>query len=268
MEAAQAEPTPNMLTPGPWVGHYTTAALAFEKIIPTGELRMSPYRRMRDPFENKLIVPGGGYAGKPSPNPEADWLAAVQLVSETRERVRLLSFTQDVLDYEGQALKFGCCWARARTWEQYADAHRGVCLVFERAALRSALSADFGDRVAFGPVGYTPERIEVAPLMDPRIFDGETREAAVLDYIKQNRETLFFLKTDDWRSEHEFRAVLFEVADEFAVAKYGDALRAVVIGEKFPGWQVTGAETLAAEHGLELKQAHWAQGLPWLTSAT
>ena len=39
-----------------------------------------------------------------------------------------------------------------------------------------------------------------------------------------------------------------------------------MIGEKFPGWQVAGAEALTAEHGLELKQAHWAQGLPWLTA--
>src|SRR6478752_6060555 len=98
------DPAPSTQQPGPWVGHYTTASIAFEHIIPTGRLQMSPYRLMRDPLENKLIVPGGGYVGKPSPNPEADWAAAVAFWQQTRERVRLLSLTRDVLGYEGQAL--------------------------------------------------------------------------------------------------------------------------------------------------------------------
>jgi hypothetical protein len=33
--------------------HYTTADAAFGHIVPSGELRMSPYARMRDPLENR-----------------------------------------------------------------------------------------------------------------------------------------------------------------------------------------------------------------------
>ena len=50
------------------LAHYTSAAVAFEHILPSGQLRMSPYRHMRDPAENKDIVPGTAWAGDP-PDP-------------------------------------------------------------------------------------------------------------------------------------------------------------------------------------------------------
>jgi hypothetical protein len=40
------------------LAHYTSAGVAFEHVLPTHCLRMSPYRYMRDPIENKDIVPG------------------------------------------------------------------------------------------------------------------------------------------------------------------------------------------------------------------
>lgn len=50
------------LDPAAYLCHYTRADVAFEHILPSQELRMSPYARMRDPFENRyphLWVPGG-----------------------------------------------------------------------------------------------------------------------------------------------------------------------------------------------------------------
>jgi hypothetical protein len=40
----------NIGDPGPWIGHYTSAATAFEHILPTGRLRMSPYALMVIPL--------------------------------------------------------------------------------------------------------------------------------------------------------------------------------------------------------------------------
>ena len=260
-----------MQTPGPWVGHYTTAAITLEHIIPSGELRMSPRRSMRDPIENTFLVPGTAYWVDDQPHPEADWGRAVEFCKGVWERVRVLSLTRDVIGYEGNAVRFGCCWARARLWEQYADDHRGACLIFDRDSLERAITADLGARVTFGEVDYSAGGITMTDadmLIDPRIFSDDTREQAALDYIKTYEQELFFLKTDEWQSEHELRAVPHDAGDEYAFARFGDALRAVVIGHEFPDDQVAGANALAREHGVELKQARWEQGLPWLTSAT
>ena len=39
--------------------HYTRAEAALEHIIPSGNLRMSPYARMRDPLENHELTFSG-----------------------------------------------------------------------------------------------------------------------------------------------------------------------------------------------------------------
>jgi hypothetical protein len=106
------DPQASIQQPGPWVAHYTRASVAFEHIIPSGTLRMSPYRSMRDPIEKTFLVPMTGWIGEPSPQPEADWGRAARFCEEVWERVRVLSLTRDVLGYKGKALRFGCCWAR------------------------------------------------------------------------------------------------------------------------------------------------------------
>jgi hypothetical protein len=264
------DPAPGIDQPGPWVGHYTTAAIAFQHIIPTGKLRMSPYRAMRDPVENKLLIPGTAGFGS-ADELERGWAAAVGLLKDRWERVRIMSLTHDVTSYAGTTLRFGCCWARSRMWEQYADDHRGVCLVFERQQFEQKLDTDLAEHVASSEVEYTPGGIALSEanlLLDPAILRDDKREQAVLDHLEKHQKELFFLKTDDWRSEHEFRAVLSDVSDDYAFASYGDALRAVVIGEEFPEWQVAGAQALAEQHGLELKRARWDQARPWLVTAT
>jgi hypothetical protein len=157
-----------------------------------------------------------------------------------------------------------------RLWEHYADDHRGVCLIFDRAALERALTKHLSENVGFGEVDYSAGGIamtEADMLVDPRIFNERTRERAALDYIEQHRRELFFLKTDEWRSEHEFRAVLYDAANDYAFGDYGDALRGLVIGANFPGEHVASTQALADKYGIELKMAHWSQGLPWLIPA-
>jgi hypothetical protein len=38
---------------GEFAYHYTTSEAAFDRILPSGQLRMSPLARLRDPVENK-----------------------------------------------------------------------------------------------------------------------------------------------------------------------------------------------------------------------
>jgi hypothetical protein len=250
--------------PGPWLAHYTTAATAFEHIVPKGRLRMSPYRLMRDPAENKDLLPAvaAPIAGK---NPGREYFAAIEKLKEERNRVRLLSLTADV-HYERSAKVFGCCWARPRLWEQYAGAHSGVCLVFERVPLEEALRDSLGDaRVSFGEVEYTPAGIADSAatfLHDHRLLDATTRDEAMSQYLVSRRQELFFLKSEDWAAEHEVRAVLMDSDDEYAHADYCQTLVAVVLGERFPRWQIAGAREVCEKADVALAQVLWLNGEP------
>jgi hypothetical protein len=269
MTSGSPEPPADIAQPGRWLAHYTSAATAFEYILPTRRLRLSPYRLMRDPVENKDPLIGTAYFSedveKPDPaRPARSLSEANRQVKNIRDGMRLLSLTRDMDSPPGAFLSLGCCWARPRMWEQYADLHRGVCLVFEQDALIAAVTAELGaDKVFTGPVLYTPAgpaQSESRFIVDDRLFDDDQREQAVLDHISKFREDFFFLKNDDYASEREFRMVLAAVEQEYAYAAYGDALQAVIFGEKFPDWQVRGAVEICEGAGAEARKLVWSNG--------
>jgi hypothetical protein len=248
------------------LAHYTTSAAAFEHILPTARMRLSPYRVMRDPVENKDIIPSIAWTGDP---PEVD--RAIQEVyaqlKAARDRMRVLSLTRDA-DGHAEYAAFNCCWSRPRMWEQYGDLHRGVCLLFDRPKLeRKIRSAWPGERAFMQNVDYTREGIAtqrgpVRTLIDERIFQGQQRADAVADYVAARRDVFFFLKSDDFASEYEYRVVLTAGEDDYAYMDYGNALVGVVLGERFPPWQRPAAVAACAELDVKLGRMHWEHGRP------
>lgn len=256
------------------LAHYTSAAVAFEHILPSAQLRMSPYRRMGDPAENKDIVPGTAWTGD-RPNPDQAVNAMIEQIKAVRDSMRLLSFTRDAPDHGGVESRFDCCWARARMWEQYGDGHRGACLLFDQGRFEQTLEEQLTETPYAGNVRYTREGIAesaTSHLIDDRIFDADRRVEAVVEYIERNRDDFFFLKSNDFETEYEYRVVLRTgdeavgyLSDEegYAYVGYGDALVAVVVGERFPDWQLAGARGACDEQGAQLRRMHWWQGEPF-----
>jgi hypothetical protein len=258
--------------PGDWLAHYSTADVVFAHILPTGQLRMSPYRTMRDPLENKKLPITVAWRGHSRDDAAKAVNRVVASINRLRDDVRVLSLTRDATVSKGPNLYFGCCWARPRMWEQYGDNHRGACLIFRRRALESALRADLHQhglhglhylgKVYYTPAGFAGSRAR--SIIDDRIFNNDTRDVATGQFIEEHKRDLFFLKTDDWATEFEYRAVLLKPKDEYAYVSFGDALAAVVVGERFPVWQLAGAHNACMDTGVQLKQIGWQHGLPRL----
>jgi len=228
---------------------------------------MSPYHIMRDPAENKDLTPVASFFVDPQANQEQAYFKTLGMLKEKRDRMRLLSLTRDMMHYRGDYNRvFGCCWARPRMWEQYAEAHEGVCLVFDAKALRAAMRKHsrnmYLHNVRYTQTGVTGSGSFL--VIDKRIFTDSTREQAVIDYMESERRDLFFLKSEDWRTEHEFRALLVESDDEYAFVDYRDSLRAVVLGEKFPERLRAGAQAACKAAGVDLMEVVWWQGKPCL----
>jgi hypothetical protein len=167
---------------------------------------------------------------------------------------------------------FRCPWARARLWEQYADNHRGVCLVFDRESMLEAIRDDLDGREVWeGPVDYTVAGFSGsngAKLTMPS-FQRATMQEDVERHLARHRRDFFFLKTDEWASEFEYRIVLGDDPDTddmlapFHDVSYGDSLRYVLVNlTRFPHWQVTGAWQEAERAGAELLPMSWESGQP------
>ncbi len=265
-----------------WLCHYTRAETAFEKIIPSGRLLMNPYSKMRDPFENKrpvFMTASGG--DDDEERQERLFWGAQEAVSRSRDRWCLLSLTRgdDRDDGDERHRPFRCPWARPRMWEQYAENHAGACLVFDRAQLLAALRTELANigQVDHDNVRYTVGGFSTstAASINLDLLNEITLAYSVGGHVYEHFEDFFLLKTDDWASEWEYRVLVRPTdpeldADPDAEAEppvtfvgFGRALRYVIVGEKFPRWQLPGAQAVAEHAGIELRQMSWRHGRPW-----
>jgi len=249
--------------------HYTTREAAFEHILPRRELRLSPYLNMRDPLENKAWgFPASTWS---DPDPDGSSLAYMQFhrhLNEIRASAKLLSLTRDVTDdplLENDEEEEG--WSLARMWEQYAEAHQGVCLVFRKDPLTRALTASLdGQRLAspyHKPVVYSRAAFATGlASLDLAELLKDHSEQAAQRWVEDHHDSLFFRKMPAWRTEREYRFVVTAPGNDFAYAGFGDALEAVIVGERFPRWQVAGAVDITHAAGAALEQVFWTSGLP------
>lgn len=169
-------------------------------------------------------------------------------------------------------------------WEQYADQHRGACLLFDGERLKASLETAFKQQRILSwlrAVRYTPAGMMGSALLkyfdDPRIFEGHSpRAIAVAEFVENNSDDFFFLKSDDFETEHEFRAVVMPgtegtnahesqdvlVNGDHVFVDYGDTLRFVIVGERFPNWQLLGANRACERASAKLGKIGWEYGRP------
>lgn len=260
------------------LAHYTDAAAVFEHILPEQRLRMSPYHRMRDPVESQTVLPVISWSGDRPGEDAVPWAIWAEFKA-ARDAMRVLAFSRDAGD--GVRLRhpaFDCSWARPRMWEQYGDNHAGACLLFDRGRIEAVLRNDLGkENLYIDNVYYDREAIAASPaqhVTDERIFDPTQRQGAIADHIDRYRGDFFFLKSDDFETEAEYRVVL-KTEDEspagyttdeqgFAYVGYGDALVAVVLGRCFPPWQTAGAREMCGARVKMLRMRWDLQGAPYL----
>jgi hypothetical protein len=185
------------------------------------------------------------------------------LAAEIFDQAHLLALTVDT-EYPWPDEQFGRGWARARMWEQYAEAHKGVCLMFDRERFAEHVYADLHRQLNVrpyeNPVEYTPRGGELT--LNIGEFPTPVPADFVRKYIEDNHHELFFKKTLDWETEHEYRFATTAPPGEPLYAHYGDALVGIIVGEKFPDWQRASAIESARQAGLEPQLMLWDNNHP------
>ncbi len=244
--------------------HYTGADTA-GLILDSGSLRLGPYANTNDPREAKVWHAGiGGIMGGPW---EGNFGRYVQQIDQQlRGRVKLACFTRDKpWDSARGYHYFHRGWARARMWQQYADAHRGVCLIFDRAELHAMIEHHIADRGVMyeGAVVYEDEGLQLN--FSGSELDREGVEATVRRYLTRNWQELFLRKNTDWASEVEYRYLaLTEQPVEFVPIR--SALVGIVLGEDFPAREAARLPRrlrgAAVSKDLRVASCRWWQGEP------
>jgi hypothetical protein len=224
-----------------WVYHYTTAPTALEHILHEMKIRLGPVRDANDPWETRSHNLWIGIERETQLPSVLE--PARRALEEALGRARVACFSQDATNEpDPERARFLARstrgWAQDRMWAQYADAHRGVCLAFDRDALLDAFDSElanhgqrFARAVVYGDEQY--ERGSITPSEAEAEALGPARYA--LEFRARTAQHRFFTKRRDWEGEREWRLVLFDdnPTGSHAFVPVEQVLRAVIVGHRF-----------------------------------
>lgn len=186
--------------------HYTSYASALG-ILLSQRMRMGCLKNMNDPLEfqdhqkDPIVF---------NDNPSNEELALrmrrfKDAVIERERAVRLASFSMDISkgsqgEYYNNLSKG---WARSRMWAQYADNHKGVCLVFDKINLIKSFTRAFKSKtckIHYGKVDYTNDLYPIKDVL----------ESSADSILSSEKIDFLFKKCEDFRDEQEFRLLLVD----------------------------------------------------------
>jgi len=263
--------------------HYTSWDIAKDHILSGKQsIRFGFIRHMNDPLEfTRINVPLYGNPTNDDKMPLRMWKS---IEASTKEGVQLFCTTQDIsarLTFPGPVMhsKAKRGFSHAPMWQHYADSHEGVCLIFDKKKLTSAITDTLSaeGKVIYSEIQYVEERDDLASVgakfeimknmeswSDAEI-NHYTRKIAI-----ENFKTLFFKKNTAWAYETEYRWIFLSDSKENALVPIKDALAGIILGSDFNASQHQTANLLAKQNKIPIRRIWWNNGIastPWDTEA-
>lgn len=167
-------------------------------------------------------------------------------------------------------------YCRPRMWAQYADNHRGVCILFDKIQLLKCVKEQvnqlhIGD-VYHGAVDYfdgreTPNYAEDEfSLSIADIEDENSRLVEQQIFTLQHIQAYLFRKHSDWANEAEYRILIHKAPTyerKYANIQCRNAIHTVVFGVDCPDndWRQELSD-LCEENRISYKGIRWTNGYP------
>lgn len=258
-----------VVEPDRYVYHYTTREAALGSILPQRQLRLGLLTWTNDPRESQQWLVSLSSAGDHSVADEEFRTIVREADQLIKATTKVACLTRDDPDGMTQPPNepFARGWAHSRMWAQYAGGHSGVCLIFDRARLAEAMGAlrKHGS-LWHGPVLYA-NRPHLELDAGSLSYDAIAKRglpAVIEDHVEQHRAGLFFVKSQDWASEWEYRWVLRSPDPRPAFVSIAGALAGIVVGQSFPPTDVNLLRRYAEDFEIAdaLGSCHWHNGYP------
>lgn len=255
--------------PNRYVFHFTRAETLVTHILPQKQLRFSPLGLTNDPRETqeRIFAISGGRSKE-----DDSWCDEVkELTAEANRLLRqryLILCTSRNDPVLCRKTVFGIGYSHARMWAQYAENHKGSCIVLDKEALDGEICKAFGKENIFqGPVRYAD-----GPLReDSRAFQLSYKsieesglEKILEDHVNKHFGAIFLRKYRDWENETEYRWIIKSKSNGYELVSIVNAIKAVFVSTEFPNEYLA---TLKGEcenlriYGGEIK---WPNGYPSL----
>lgn len=255
--------------------HYTSSRAAIEHILYKKSLLLNSLSKTHDPLEFEdyamPLRPGRPYSAEHL-RELADLLSELNRVF--KESTKMMCFSadyRDAIDPEGYSV-FRKGYCRSRMWSQYADGHRGLCLVFDRDALLDRIKGQVTSEITVEhdavhlEADYITYNDALPGLSDALYTDpGVLNEISVMEFIEGNIRVYLFQKLQDYEHEQEYRICLYSAAfnsSESFHIDYGDSLEGVILGCRFPEQYTMNINEYSKAQGFTVFHISWSNGRP------
>lgn len=255
-----------------YVYHYTKLDTALNYILKNGTLMLNSFAKVNDPRENKTWTIATMIRSSLNLEPK-DWDALSERVSNIlKQNAKVVCFSRDreaaVNKWQPWAL-LDRGFVRPSMWHHYADAHNGMCLMFDVEKLNTAFKKQVDQAKLFaGPVVYSDDGIVLRPGDDPfflnltGVYSEQQFMNEISNHLRQWMHNLFFRKLKDWSSEEEYRWVYFDENSDPLLLTFDDALEGVIIGERVPKEHEEAFLRYCALYEAEITDLEWRNGYP------
>lgn len=254
-----------------YIYHYTSAEKATKFILKDRTLLLNRFSCTNDPKESKewKMIP---FTMQENPGDDfSEGKLPREIATKLKSSAYLSCFCSDLPgltgDHVRDILMRGL--ARPRMWAQYADNHRGFCLVFDKQVLLKKISEQLQDiDILQGPVSYIDR--SWLNRLDPHAFRVEYDqlveigiEAYCLLHMRRHAKELYFDKLRDWRDECEWRVVVLDPNKAPPLIRFEEALVGVIHGDGTSEGHSMAAISLTPEWSIEHTGLRWQNHCPW-----
>jgi hypothetical protein len=197
--------------------HYTKWEKLLE-IAYSKSMRMSSLAKMNDPRESKDWFLGTSQYGR-NDLEGIDDAETFREVGSLKQKVKVLSFSQDIDRRAWHDRYLGAGFARPTMWAHYSGNHTGGCIVFDKRRLveRFTSNQDFGfpTKIIHEAVEYSADGFGGDLSLrgiDANSIRTQGAEKAVRAHFAKHSK-IWFQKHSDWGAEAEYRFIFPDFLD-------------------------------------------------------
>ena len=235
--------------------HYTKWETLLE-IAYSKSMRMRSLAKMNDPRESKDWLLGTSQYGRN----DLEGIDPAEVVSEValfKQKVKVLSLSQDIDREAWHDRYLGAGFARPTMWAHYGGNHTGGCIVFDKRRLveRFTSNQDFGcptmiiqDAVEYSADGFAGDLSHRG--IDANSIRTQGAEKAVRAHFAKHSK-IWFQKHSEWSAEAEYRFIFPDFLDrEWRDIDVSGCVVGLVLGVDFKESHLSVAEKFDEAFGL------------------
>lgn len=207
-----------------FIYHYTRFSTAVNKIIPKRQLLLNYLANSNDPREYKKFIFAASYWPTNTvynPKIQDDINNSI-----LKDDCKFLSFSTLYNDYFG--------FEYSNMWAHYGERHKGICLRInkEKFADENELTIKKG---LFKTISYYQlDLSKVFPHPEVQYPESQSQEDLKKylrnEFRNEYMDYLYFMKREEWFSEHEFRLVIFSENPNNEYCSIKDSLSGIILG--------------------------------------